>query len=71
MRVNLVIYITELSSQSYTPKPRFVGSVKNRTAALGREASLECSVENLGNYKVIRSNGSRYTHPLLQALLNG
>ncbi|XP_022701816.1 lachesin-like isoform X1 [Varroa jacobsoni] len=47
-----IISDDELSSQSYTPKPRFVGSVKNRTAALGREASLECSVENLGNYKV-------------------
>lgn len=48
---SLIIFISEMSN-SNAPKPRFVGSVRNRTAPLGREAILECSVENLGNYKV-------------------
>ncbi|XP_022249059.1 lachesin-like, partial [Limulus polyphemus] len=32
--------------------PQFADAIPNITAAVGREARLECTVENLGNYKV-------------------
>lgn len=39
--------------QPYRPSlPRFVGPVRNVTVALGKEAVLQCAVENLGDHKV-------------------
>ncbi|BES94888.1 Immunoglobulin V-set domain [Nesidiocoris tenuis] len=51
----LVISIIQLSiimSNAITEGPKFAEPIPNVTVALGRDASLPCVVENLGNYKV-------------------
>ncbi|XP_022902062.1 lachesin [Onthophagus taurus] len=47
-----IIYIATIISQAMTDDPRFAEPIPNVTVALGRDASLPCVVENLGNYKV-------------------
>lgn len=42
-------------------EPEFVGSISNVTYPVGREATLTCSVKNLGKYKVSISNFSVLT----------
>ncbi|XP_064474483.1 lachesin-like isoform X2 [Ornithodoros turicata] len=41
-----------LDNGGCTSKPRFLGGIKNVTVALGREATLECVIDNLGKFKV-------------------
>lgn len=36
-------------------RPMFAEPIPNVTVPLGRDVSLPCVVENLGNYKVIKS----------------
>ncbi|KAL3233288.1 hypothetical protein MRX96_022920 [Rhipicephalus microplus] len=38
--------------QASTSRPRFLSGIKNVTVAQGREATLECHIENLGKNKV-------------------
>lgn len=39
-------------------RPMFAEPIPNVTVPLGRDVSLPCVVENLGNYKVIKSKNS-------------
>ncbi|XP_018333682.1 lachesin-like, partial [Agrilus planipennis] len=41
-----------LWSRTSLAQPEFVGSIKNITVHMGKEAVLSCSVSNIGNYKV-------------------
>jgi hypothetical protein len=47
-----------------TEEPRFAEPIPNVTVALGRDASLPCVVEHLGNFKV-----RKYIFLLLQFFL--
>lgn len=38
--------------RAYFGEPIFVDQVNNATVAVGRDASLQCQVENVGEYKV-------------------
>ncbi|XP_076266822.1 neurotrimin-like [Rhynchophorus ferrugineus] len=50
--VALTFGISLVSSSLGVENPRFVKSITNMTVAVGRDATLECVVENLNNYKV-------------------
>ncbi|CAK1552757.1 unnamed protein product [Leptosia nina] len=47
-----LIQIITVICQVLTEDPRFAEPIPNVTVALGRDASLPCVVEHLGNYKV-------------------
>ncbi|CAA9997716.1 unnamed protein product [Nesidiocoris tenuis] len=44
--------VTKCTRSAITEGPKFAEPIPNVTVALGRDASLPCVVENLGNYKV-------------------
>lgn len=43
-------------------RPMFAEPIPNVTVPLGRDVSLPCVVENLGNYKVIKSKNVLFCH---------
>ncbi|XP_077555319.1 lachesin-like isoform X2 [Haemaphysalis longicornis] len=47
----LLVLVAGMTSAT-TAKPRFLSGIKNVTVAQGREATLECHIENLGKNKV-------------------
>ena len=47
-----LIYLTAISSSYTMESPEFNDQIANVTVASGRDAVLECSVNNLGNYRV-------------------
>ncbi|XP_075721217.1 lachesin isoform X2 [Rhipicephalus microplus] len=47
----LLVFVTGVV-QASTSRPRFLSGIKNVTVAQGREATLECHIENLGKNKV-------------------
>ncbi|KAG7201153.1 hypothetical protein KM043_003944 [Ampulex compressa] len=46
---------TDSSRFALTEPPMFAEPIPNVTVALGRDVSLPCVVENLGNYKELRA----------------
>ncbi|XP_073972758.1 lachesin-like isoform X1 [Rhodnius prolixus] len=48
---SLLLFFT-IMSNALTEGPKFAEPIPNVTVALGRDASLPCVVDNLGNYKV-------------------
>lgn len=47
-----VLHLVTIMGQALTDEPRFSEPIPNVTVALGRDASLPCVVENLGDFKV-------------------
>ncbi|XP_039278189.1 lachesin-like [Nilaparvata lugens] len=47
-----IFQLVTLMCQAVTEEPRFAEPIPNVTVALGRDASLPCVVDHLGNYKV-------------------
>ncbi|KAF6210792.1 hypothetical protein GE061_013903 [Apolygus lucorum] len=47
-----IFQISAIMSNAIGEGPKFAEPIPNVTVALGRDASLPCVVENLGNYKV-------------------
>ncbi|XP_077512341.1 neurotrimin-like [Amblyomma americanum] len=54
VRYSLVILLVFVAGvvRASTARPRFLSGIKNVTVAQGREATLECHIENLGKNKV-------------------
>ncbi|XP_073972765.1 lachesin-like isoform X2 [Rhodnius prolixus] len=48
----LYVFIFDIAINALTEGPKFAEPIPNVTVALGRDASLPCVVDNLGNYKV-------------------
>ncbi|XP_023228169.1 neuronal growth regulator 1-like isoform X2 [Centruroides sculpturatus] len=54
LRLSSILIATLLYFQALgqAPEPEFTGPIKSLTVTAGRDATLQCVVNNLGNYKV-------------------
>ena len=46
------LYCVKLSDNLVEAEPEFSEPIQNVTVAIGRDAQLSCTVENLGTYRV-------------------
>ena len=54
MQEKNTIFFVPGSLSTYAPEPEFVGDIPSIKVVAGKDATLRCVVENLGNHKVFK-----------------